>query len=194
MGDPLLCISSKRLNVSKQASIYLFQSLLIIENTKWSVHVFTQIGYSVKDPKEYECTWKAAGWMERERSLLLWRSRYSRFRTEVRASPGMLRMEFFSRCSSTRLRGRPLGTTLRLLFDKSRHSRLLSWLPGERQRKSLNQFSGPVWCAFSVKLQHGNSHSLCGVDALVTCLKTHAVHAIITKAFLFLHFAMALKC
>lgn len=71
-------------------------------------------------------TWKAVGWMERERSLLLWRSRYSRFRTEVRASPGMLRMEFFSRCSNTRLRGRPLGTTLRLLFDKSRHSRLLS--------------------------------------------------------------------
>lgn len=101
---------------------------------------------------KWKCTWKAAGWMERERSLLLWRSRYSRFRTDVRASPGMLRMEFFSRWSSTRLRGIPLGTTLRLLFDKSRHSRLLSWLPGEK-RKSTSQFFDAVLCVFSLKLQ-----------------------------------------
>lgn len=130
-----------------------------------------------KRPKEYkmkkECTWKAVGWMDRERSLLLWRSKYSRFRTEVRASPGILRMEFFSRCSSTRLRGRPVGTTLRLLFDKSRHSRLLSWLPGERERKSLNQFSGIGQCVCALIVQQENSHSLCEVDALVTYLKTH---------------------
>lgn len=138
-----------------------------------------------------KCTWKADGWMERERSLLLWRSRYSRFRTEVRASPGMLRMEFFSRCSSTRLRGRPLGTTLRLLFDKSRHSRLLSWLPGERERQSLNRLSGPILCALSLLLQHENSHShLCGVDALVK-----HIHAIIIKGFrFFLHLVTALRC
>lgn len=107
-----------------------------------------------------KCTWKADGWMERERSLLLWRSRYSRFRTDVRASPGMLRMEFFSRCSSTRLRGKPLGTTLRLLFDKSRHSRLLSWLPGDRKRKSSNQLYALVLRAFSMLLQHETSDSL----------------------------------
>lgn len=95
---------------------------------------------------------KAAGWMERDRSLLLWRTRYSRFRTDVRESPGMLRMEFFSRCSSTRLRGKPFGTTLRLLFDKSRHSRLLSWLPGEKGEEVINQSFDSLLSAFSLRI------------------------------------------
>lgn len=107
----------------------------------------TSISSSVRDLFENakRWTWKAAGWMERERSLLLWRSRYSRFRTDGRASPGMLRMEFFSRWRSTRLRGRPLGTTLRLLLDKSRHSRLVSWLSEEKQRKPSHTFSLGCW-------------------------------------------------
>lgn len=143
--------------------------------------------------KEYEMrkknTWKAAGCMERERSLLLWRSRYSRFRTDVRASPGILRMEFFSRCNSTRLRGKPLGTTLRLLFDKSRHSRLLSWLPGEK-RKSWNQFFDLRLRAFCSDSATGEFTTFCFwvfFKLLLlsgTHLKQH-MNAIICKDFLF---------
>lgn len=64
----------------------------------------------------------------------------------------MLRMEFFSRCSSTRLRGKPFGTTLRLLFDKSRHSRLLSWLPGEKEEEVINQSLDSLLSAFSLRI------------------------------------------
>lgn len=99
-------------------------------------------------------TWKAAGCMERERSLLFWRSMYSRFRTEVRTSPGMLWMEFFSRWSSTRFRGKPFGTVVKLLFDKSRHSRLLRWLPEKQNRlSSSNQIFETMQsaCIYTVK-------------------------------------------
>jgi hypothetical protein len=37
-------------------------------------------------------------------------------------------MTFFSRCSRTRLRGSPAGTRDRLLLDRSRYSRLESFL------------------------------------------------------------------
>lgn len=117
---------------------HLLQPLLTTKDATLNVHICTQISVPVEDPKvciQETFTWKAVGWMERERSLLLWSSRYSRLRTEARAPPGILLMEFFSRCSSTRLRGKPSGTTLRLLFDRSRHSRLPSWLAGEKNRR-----------------------------------------------------------
>ena len=48
----------------------------------------------------------------------------------VSTSAATLRMAFFSRCSSTRLRGSPAGTRDRLLLDRSRYSRLESFLEG----------------------------------------------------------------
>lgn len=105
-------------------------------------------------------TWKATGWIERDRSLLWWRSRYSRFRTDARTSPGMLWMEFLSRCSSTRLRGKPFGTTVRLLFDRSRHSRLPSRLQKTEDRARV---CWPLWLLMSNR-QEGHDHKVHGCE------------------------------